>query len=67
MGRVLNEYDDFEQGNNVVIGKNDYYIQFAKGVYVAIKKRPRLLHRLFLRAFFGFKMISHNTIFGNEE
>lgn len=58
---------DFEQGKNVIIGKNDYYIQLAKGVYVAVRKKPRLLHRLFLRAFFGFKMINHNTILGGEE
>lgn len=48
--------------NIVVIGKNDYYMQVAKGVYIAIKKKPQLLHRLFLRAFFGFKIVSHNTI-----
>lgn len=58
---------DFEPCNNVIIGKNDYYMQLAEEVYVAVKKRPRLLHRLFLRAFFGFKTISHNMIFGGEE
>ncbi len=63
------EIKDFEPeySHNVIIGKNDYYIQLAKGVYVAIKKKPLLLHRLFLRAFFGFKIVSHNTIFGDEE
>lgn len=63
----MNIPKDFEQGKNVIIGKNDYYIQLAKGVYVAVKKKPRLLHQLFLRAFFGFKVISYNTIFGGEE
>lgn len=55
------------EDRNVVIGKNDYYMQLVKGVYVAIKKKPQLLRRLFLRAFFGFKIVSHNTIFGGEE
>lgn len=71
MSRIFNHKSpkDFgpEYSNNVIFGKNDYYIQLAKGVYVAIKKKPRLLHRLLLRAFFGFKTISHNTIFKGEE
>lgn len=60
---------DFEPKycDNVIIGKNDYYIQLAKGVYVAIKKKPRLLHRLFIKVFFGFEIVSHNTILGGEE
>ena len=56
-----------EYRHNVVIGKNDYYMQPVKGVYVAIEKKPQLLRRLFLRVFLGFKIVSHNTIFGGEE
>lgn len=66
-GKKIDKWTALEYRNIVVIGKNDYYMQLAKGVYVAIKKKPQLLRRLFLRAFFGFKIVSHNTIFGGEE